>query len=90
VTGSNATFQNGAVQETGVTASDVLWNFPTNTAIKLVGSMDPMGTILAPFSTVLGGYGAMSGQLIAGNVTATTSFTDVQFACTLPVAAPAK
>jgi choice-of-anchor A domain-containing protein len=90
VTGGQATFQNGAVQETGVTSSDVLWNFPSSTAIQLVGSMDPMGTILAPFSTVTGGYGAMTGQLVAGNVTATTSFTDVQYACTLPVPSPAQ
>ena len=85
VTGSTATFQNGAVEEQGVTAANVLWNFPGATAITLAGSMDPMGTILAPFSTVLGGYGAMTGQLVAGNVTATTSFTDTPYACTLPV-----
>jgi len=85
VTGNAATFQNGAVQESGVSAANVLWNFPGTTAITLAGSMDPMGTILAPFSTLIGGYGAMTGQLVAGNVTATTSFTDVPYACTLPV-----
>ena len=85
VTGGAATFQNGAVAETGVTAANVLWNFPGATAITLAGSMDPMGTILAPFSSVMGGYGAMTGQLIAGNFGGTTSFTDDQFACTLPL-----
>ena len=85
VTGNAATFGNGAVEEAGVTAANVLWNFPGSTAITLAGGMDPMGTILAPFSTVTGGYGVMSGQLVAGNVTATTSFNDVPYACTLPV-----
>jgi choice-of-anchor A domain-containing protein len=85
VTGNNAKFQNGAVQENGVTAANVLWNFANPTNITLVGSMDPMGTILAPFSTVIGGYGAMTGQLVAANFTGNTSFTDVQYACTLPV-----
>ena len=88
VTGSVATFRNGAVEEQGVTAADVLWNFPTATSITLAGGMDPMGTILAPFSPVLGGYGAMTGQLVAGNFTGTTSLTDTAFACTLPVPAP--
>ena len=85
VTGSTATFQNGAVQENGVNAANVLWNFPTATAITLTGSMDPMGTILAPSAAVSGGYGAMTGQLIAANFVGNTSFTNEQFACTLPV-----
>ena len=85
VTGSSAKFQNGAVMETGVTAANVLWNFPTATNITLVGSMDPMGTILAPSATVVGGYGAMTGQLIAATFQGNTAFTDVQFACTLPL-----
>jgi choice-of-anchor A domain-containing protein len=85
VTGDTAKFQNGAVEETGVTASNVLWNFPAATTITLAGSMDPMGTILAPFSAVNGGFGVMTGQLVAANFTGTTSFTDVQYACTLPV-----
>jgi choice-of-anchor A domain-containing protein len=85
VTGNAVAFQNGAVQESGVTAANVLWNFPTPTQITLVGSMDPMGTILAPFSPVTGGFGAMTGQLVAANFVGNTSFTDVQFACTLPV-----
>jgi len=85
VTGSAATFRNGTVEETGVSAADVLWNFPGSTAITLAGGMDPMGTILAPFSTVLGGYGVMTGQLVAANFTGTTSLTDLPFACTLPI-----
>jgi hypothetical protein len=47
--------------------------------------MDPMGTILAPFSTVNGGSGALTGQLVAAGYQGSTSFTDVQYACTLPV-----
>lgn len=84
VTGGAATFQNGAVMETGVTAANVLWNFPTATAITL-SSMDPMGTILAPFSAVTGSNGALTGQLVAANYKGSTSFTDLQYACTLPV-----
>ena len=85
VTGNTAKFQNGAVVETGATAATVLWNFPSPTNITLVGSMDPMGTILAPFSYVNGGFGAMTGQLIAATLVANTSFNDVQYACTLPI-----
>ena len=85
VTGGTATFQNGAVQENGVTAANVLWNFPTASAITLTGSMDPMGTILAPSAGVIGGYGVMTGQLIAAEFFGNTSFTNEQFACTLPV-----
>lgn len=85
VTGTAATFRNGSVEENGVTAANVLWNFPGATAITLAGGMDPMGTILAPFSTVLGGYGVMTGQLVAGNFTGTTTLTDLPYACTLPV-----
>jgi choice-of-anchor A domain-containing protein len=84
VTGNAATFRNGAVEESGVSAANVLWNFPGTTAITLSGSMDPMGTILAPFSTVTAGYGVMTGQLVAGNFTGTISFNDQPFACTLP------
>ena len=71
--------------ETGVTAANVLWNFPGATSIMLAGSMDPMGSILAPFSSVFGGYGPLTGQLIAANYQGNTSFTDVQYACTLPL-----
>jgi choice-of-anchor A domain-containing protein len=85
VTGNSAKFQNGAVLETGVTAANVLWNFPAATSIMLVGSMDAMGSILAPFSSVFGGYGPLTGQLIAANYQGNTSFTDVQYACTLPL-----
>jgi len=85
VTGNSATFRNGEVAETGVSAANVLWNFPAATAISLEGGLDPMGTILAPSSTVSGGFGVMTGQLVAGNFSGTTSFTNQPFACTLPV-----
>ena len=85
VTGNSATFRNGQVAESGVSAANVLWNFPTATAISLAGGMDPMGTILAPSSTVSGGFGVMTGQLVAANFSGTTSFTNQQYACTLPV-----
>src|SRR5262249_29257794 len=87
VTGSTATFQNGAVNETGVNNTSVVYNFPAQTAITLVGSMNPMGTILAPTSNVKGGFGELSGKLIAAGFNGNTSFEDVAFSCTLPTAA---
>jgi choice-of-anchor A domain-containing protein len=87
VTGSSATFQNGAVTETGVNNSQVMYNFPTATNITLVGSMNPMGTLLAPAATVTGGYGESTGQLIAGAYSGTTAFEDVAFSCTVTVPA---
>jgi hypothetical protein len=34
---------------------------------------------------VVGGYGPLSGQFIAASFQGNTSFTDVQYACTLPL-----
>src|SRR5581483_5760800 len=87
VTGTSATFQNGSVTETGVNGTEVIYNFPTATNVKLVGGMNPMGTLLAPFATVTGGYGESTGQLIAATYSGTTSFEDVAFSCTLPAPA---
>jgi choice-of-anchor A domain-containing protein len=84
VTGSAAAFQNGSVNETGVSPASVLWNFPAATSVNIVGSMDPQGSILAPLSPVMGGFGQATGTLIAASYSGNTHFADVPFVCTLP------
>jgi choice-of-anchor A domain-containing protein len=84
VTGSAGTFQNGSVSETGVSAAAVLWNFPAASSLNIVGSMDPMGAILAPFAAVTGGFGQATGSLVAASYVGNTSFQNVPFGCTLP------
>lgn len=88
VTGSAAEFQNGEVNETGITSASVLYNFVSATSVELVGSKNPMGSILAPDAGVTGGYGAMNGQLIAGSYSGNTQFNDVTFTGTLPPSVP--
>ena len=67
VAGTDDSLSNGQVSETGVTDAQVLYNFYQATTVTLTGSKDPMGSILAPLAGVVGGYGAMHGQLIAGS-----------------------
>ena len=85
VTGAGtATFSNGSVTETGVTGSAVLYNFVSATSVQLspggAGGKDPEGSqLLAPDAAVTGGFGAMSGQLIADSYTGNTAFDQVTF-----------
>jgi choice-of-anchor A domain-containing protein len=89
VTGTSAVdFQNGSVVETGVSAARVLYNI-ASASVDLVGSKDPKGSILAPNAGVTGGYGSMTGQLIADSYSGNTQFDDTLFAGTLPVPVPA-
>jgi len=88
VTGASATFQNGSVMETGITGASVLYNFITATSVDLAGSKDPMGSILAPDAGVVGGYGSMYGQLIAGSYSGNTQFNNGSFSGTLPAPVP--
>jgi choice-of-anchor A domain-containing protein len=79
VTGtSTVTFQNGSVFETGVSAARVLYNIVSG-SVDLAGSKDPQGSILAPNAGVTGGYGAMTGQLIADSYTGNTQFDQTLF-----------
>jgi choice-of-anchor A domain-containing protein len=89
VTGTSAVdFQNGSVAETGVGAAHVIYNI-ASTSVDLVGSKNPEGSILAPNAGVTGGYGQMTGQLIAGSYSGNTQFDNTLFAGTLPVPIPA-
>jgi choice-of-anchor A domain-containing protein len=89
VTGTSAVdFQNGSVVETGVSAARVLYNI-VSANVDLVGSKDPNGSILAANAGVTGGYGAMTGQLIADSYSGNTQFNATLFAGTLPVPLPA-
>jgi choice-of-anchor A domain-containing protein len=90
VSGSSATFQNGSVNETGVGASSVMYNFYQATSVNLAGSKDPQGSVLAPLAGVTGGYGQMTGQLIAGSYSGNTQFDAASFTGNLtPVPLPA-
>jgi choice-of-anchor A domain-containing protein len=89
VTGSSTVdFQNGSVVETGVSAANVLYNI-TSGSVDLVGSKDPNGSILAPNAGVSGGFGHMTGQLIADSYSGNTEFENTLFVGTLPVPLPA-
>jgi choice-of-anchor A domain-containing protein len=88
ITGGAATFQNGSVMETGITGASVLYNFITATSVDLAGSKDPMGSILAPNAGVVGGYGSMYGQLIAGSYSGNTQFNNGAFSGTFPAPVP--
>jgi choice-of-anchor A domain-containing protein len=77
-------FSNGGVTETGATGASVLYNFVSATGVNLTGSKDPEGSILAPDAAVTGGFGAMSGQLIAASYSGNTQFNDVLFSGKLP------
>jgi choice-of-anchor A domain-containing protein len=90
VTGAGtATFSNGSVVESGTTGAAVLYNFISATSVNLPGSKDPKGSILAPNAAVTGGFGAMSGQLIASSYSGNTQFNDLEFTGVLPVPLPA-
>ena len=79
VTGSSTVnFQNGSVNETGVSAASVLYNIASS-SVDLIGSKDPKGSILAPNAGVTGGYGSMTGQLITDSYTGNTQFDSTLF-----------
>lgn len=79
VTGSSpVNFQNGSVVETGISAASVLYNIASS-SVDLVGSKDPMGSILAPLAGVTGGYGSMNGQLITDSYSGNTQFDATLF-----------
>jgi choice-of-anchor A domain-containing protein len=90
VTGTGtASFTNGAVTESGVSGAAVLYNFVSASGVSLPGGKNPNGSILAPDAAVTGGFGALSGQLIAASYSGNTQFDDVEFTGTLPVPLPA-
>ncbi len=84
VTGTAATLQNGGVSQTGATPTTVLYNFYQATRLTLPGSMNPQGSLLAPYAAVTGGYGQVSGQLVAASYNANLEFESDLFTCTLP------
>lgn len=93
-------FTNGSAQYSGgLSGAYVLYNFLSATTVELSGNdsgFDPQASILAPDAGVEGGYGAMSGQLIAGSYSGLsgstspghTQFNDVLFAGSLPAPVP--
>jgi len=68
----------------------VVYNFYQAVSVNLAGSKDPEGSILAPLSGVIGGYGQMHGQLVAGSYSGNSQFDNVQFTGNVtPVPLPA-
>jgi choice-of-anchor A domain-containing protein len=86
--GGIATFSNGSVTDTGVTGAAVLYNFVSATGVQLTGSKDPEGSVLAPLAAVTGGFGQMSGQLVAASYNGNTQFDQVTFTGNLPNPVP--
>lgn len=83
VSGTGEFFQNGQVFLTGVDPSHVIYNFYNSTAVTLTGSKNPMGSILAPWAAVTGGYGALYGQLIASSFSGNIEFHNYLFGGTI-------
>ncbi|MDD5273173.1 MAG: choice-of-anchor A family protein, partial [Methylovulum sp.] len=79
VSGTGEVFQNGQVTLTGVDPTHVIYNFYNSTALTLTGSKNPMGSILAPWAAVAGGYGQLYGQLIANSFNGNIEFHNYLF-----------
>ncbi len=90
VTGNSpVVFQNGSVNEFGVSAASVLYNIASG-SVNLAGGKNPQGSILAPFAGVTGGFGVMTGQLITNSYSGNTQFDATLFSGDLtPVPVPA-
>jgi choice-of-anchor A domain-containing protein len=79
VSGTGQEFKNGQVFLNGLSSTNIVYNFYESTSINLVGSKNPLGTILAPWADVVGGYGALNGQLIAQSFDGNIEFHDYNF-----------
>ncbi len=79
VSGTAQEFKNGQVFLNGLDSQNIIYNFYESTSLNLVGSKNPLGTILAPWANVIGGYGALNGQLIAQSYSGNTEFHDFNF-----------
>ncbi len=66
----------------------MLYNFVSATGVQLTGSKDPEGSVLAPLAAVTGGFGQMSGQLVAASYDGNTQFDQVTFTGNLPNPVP--
>ncbi|MEJ0007742.1 MAG: choice-of-anchor A family protein [Steroidobacteraceae bacterium] len=93
VTGSGAvTFGQGSVNYSGgVTGAAVLYNLVSAGSVQLFNNntgQDPKASILAPDAGVTGGFGVMTGQLIAGSYAGETQFNSAAFNGALPAPVP--
>ena len=84
VKGSFAHFRKGSVVETGVSNTAVIYNFYQASQIRLAGSEDLEGSLLAPFAQVTAESGQLHGQVIAAAFYGQMQFESAPFACTLP------
>ena len=78
VAGAADSFNAGSINFTGVTASNVIFNFGAAKTLALA-SIAFNGTILAPYAAVNGTWGQVNGQVIANSITGTTELHDVLF-----------
>jgi choice-of-anchor A domain-containing protein len=72
----------------GITGAGVLYNIESATSVQLFANnvgFNPDASILAPDAGVTGGFGAMSGELIAGSYSGQTQFNDLAFTGTVPL-----
>lgn len=93
VTGSGTvTFGQGSVNYSGgISGAAVLYNLVSAGSVQLFANntgQDPKASILAPDAGVTGGFGAMTGQLIAGSYSGETQFNSAAFDGTLPAPVP--
>jgi len=84
VKGSFANFRRGSVVETGVNNTAVIYNFYQAAQIRLGGSEDLEGSLLAPFAQVTAETGQLHGQVVAAAFYGQMQFESAPFACTLP------
>ncbi len=88
VSGSVQNFRDGMVfLEGGIDPSHIIYNFFEATEMGLNGGKNMMGSILAPWADVTGGWGALDGQLIAQSFSGNTEFHNQLFVGTVPLPA---
>ncbi len=78
VPGSSVSFKYGSINFTGVSASNVIFNFDSATSLTLNG-IGFNGSILAPAANFSGVYGNLNGQLITYTAKGTMEFHNVLF-----------
>lgn len=78
VPGTADSFNSGSINLTGVTDSNVIFNFSQATSLS-IGSIAFDGTILAPLANFTGNWGQLNGELIANSAAGTTQINNDPF-----------
>jgi choice-of-anchor A domain-containing protein len=85
VAGTADSFSGGSINLTGISASNVIFNFSAATTVS-ISNIAFNGTLLAPLAGFTGSWGQINGELIAASAQGTTEFHNVLFNGTLPSA----